>query len=273
MDFCNFAVENGVSDDSPESLIFGTMQGTDLKNKVLGFVWQHLLLLVSLFFMTFGVALCVRSGLGSGVISAIPMVMSLAGDDGLAPGLSIGEYTYIMNGVFVALQVLIMRRAFEPVQLFQLLVGFFFGYMLDVNMAVTSLIDYDSVTAQVAAQLAGCTVLGAAIAFEIRCGSVTMPGEGIQVAVSKVTGKPFPTVKICIDTLLVVIATIIGFIYFGRWMWNVVGVGTLFAMFYVGCVVRFVSKRIGWFDRLLAYRPGFRRYIYGLARFIYPRRW
>ena len=43
-------------------------------------------------------------------------------------------------------------------------------------------------------------------------------------------------------------------------------------MFYVGAVVRLAGRYLGWFDRLLAYRPGFRRYIYGLARFIYNRK-
>lgn len=45
--------------------------------------------------MTFGVALCVKSNLGSGVISSIPMSFSLAGEAGLAPGWTIGGYTNI----------------------------------------------------------------------------------------------------------------------------------------------------------------------------------
>jgi len=28
------------------------------------------------------------------------------------------------------------------------------------------------------------------------------------------------------------------------------------------------NKYLGWFDRILAYKPGFRRYVYGLARYI-----
>ena len=39
-------------------------------------------------------------------------------------------------------------------------------------------------------------------------------------------------------------------------------------MVFVGVVVRFTDRRIGWFDRVLHYRPGFRRYVYGLARHI-----
>ena len=40
-------------------------------------------------------------------------------------------------------------------------------------------------------------------------------------------------------------------------------------MLYVGLVVKAVGRRLGWFERLLAYRPGFRRYLFGLARLLY----
>ena len=243
------------------------------KEKIIGFAWQHFLLLLSMFFMTFGVALCVRSNLGSGVISSIPMSFSLAGEAGLAPGLTIGGYTNIMNVILVVAQILVLKRRFETIQLFQLLIGFVFGCLLDVNMWLTSFFStYQEIAAQIVAQLAGATILGCAVATEIRCGSVTMPGEGIQVAIARVSGRPFPIVKIIVDTTLVILAVISGYCFFGVWPWTVVGPGTLFAMFYVGYVVKMVNPHLGWFDRLLSYRPGFRRYIYGLARFIYPRR-
>ena len=53
---------------------------------------------------------------------------------------------------------------------------------------------------------------------------------------------------------------------------TIVGIGTLFAMIYVGLVVKFIGRRMAWFDRLLLYRPGVRRYIYGLLRFLHPDR-
>lgn len=40
-------------------------------------------------------------------------------------------------------------------------------------------------------------------------------------------------------------------------------------MVYVGMVVRTAGRHLGWFDRILAYRPGFRRYVYGLARLLF----
>lgn len=240
------------------------------KDRIISFLWQHVLLFVSLYVMTLGVAVCVRSMLGSSVISTLPYVFETAGKLGLGvPALTIGQYTYIMNGLLVVGQICVLRRRFEAVQLFQLLVGFVFGSLIDVNMLLTTWLAPAALLEKIVSQVAGCTILGLGIAFEVRCGSVTMPGEGFPVAISAVTGMEFPKVKICVDTGLVALAVVFCYVFFGAWQWYIVGIGTLFAMVYVGMVVRTAGKHLGWFDRTLAYRPGFRRYVYGLARLVY----
>lgn len=245
---------------------------TTSKEKVLSFIWQHILLLMSLNLMTLGVALCVRSCLGSSVISSLPYVFSLAGEAGSnVPRWSIGGYTIMMNFILVLCQIAILRKRFDPMQLFQLVIGFIFGWLIDFNMALTSVLTCETLLYQAIVQFAGCTVMGIGIAFEIRCGSVTMPGEGISIAISQVVDRPFAKVKIYVDTLLVVLAVVSCYIFFGRWLWSVIGPGTIFAMIYVGLVVKLVSPHISWFDSVLRYIPGFRRYIFGLARFIYHR--
>jgi uncharacterized membrane protein YczE len=240
-----------------------------MKDKIVSFCWQHFLLVISLLIMTLGVACCVRSALGSSVISVIPYVFQNAGTQGLTPALTIGQYTYLMNALFVVLQIAILRKQFELVQLFQLIIGFIFGMMLDFWMMLTTWLEPSCLWQQVIVQLLGCIFLGSGIAFEVRCGSVTMPGEGISVAVSQVSHIEFPKVKISIDVALVCIGVISSFIFFGAWQWHIIGIGTLIAMFFVGIIVKWVTKYTPWFDRILAYRPGFRRYIYGLARFLY----
>ncbi len=219
--------------------------------------------------MTAGVAVCVRSMLGSSVISVLPYVFESAGTMNLAPQLTIGQYTYIMNGILVIGQICVLRKKFEPVQLFQLLVGFVFGSLIDLNMLLTTWLTPTLLWQKILSQVAGCTILGIGIALEVRCGSVTMPGEGFPVAISRISGVEFPKVKIFVDIMLVVLGIIACYCFFGEWKWYIVGIGTLFAMFYVGMVVRIIGKHLHWFDHILAYQPGFRRYIYGLARFIY----
>lgn len=244
---------------------------TSTKDRIIFFIWQHLLLLLSLFIMTFGVALSVRSNLGSSVISTIPFVLSLAGEADKVPGLTIGEYTYVMNFFLVGLQILILRRRFHLVQLFQLVIGFVFGFLLDTNMWLTSAFTGEGLAWQVFLQLMGCLILAIGISLEIRCGSVTMPGEGITVAVTKASGIPFAKAKIIVDISLVATAVALGYIYFGQWQWHVVGIGTLFAMIFVGAVVRYLDPHMEWFERVLHCRPGFRRYVYGLAKYINKR--
>ncbi|MDE6572445.1 MAG: hypothetical protein K2L58_04320, partial [Duncaniella sp.] len=148
------------------------------KEKIVSFVWQHLLLMFSLYLMTLGVALCIRSDLGSSVISSLPLSLSTASQSGISyiPALSVGGYTIVMNFIFVALQIALLRRRFEPVQLFQLLIGLVFGWLIDINMLLTSVLDCSTLATQVLTQAAGCTVMGIGIAFEVTCGSVTMPG-------------------------------------------------------------------------------------------------
>lgn len=243
-----------------------------MKEKIVSFCWQHLLLLISLWIMTLGVALSVKSMLGSSVISVIPFVFETAGTRSLAPEWTIGQYTYIMNFILVFGQICVLRRRFEPVQLFQLVIGFVFGALIDLNMMLTDWIAPADMWQKIATQLTACVVLGVGIALEVRCGSVTMPGEGFPVALSKVSGIEFAKVKIMVDVLLVTIGVIACYAFFGAWQWQIVGLGTLVAMVFVGMVVKKVSAHLAWFDRLLAFRPGFRRYIYGLARYIYPNR-
>lgn len=236
-------------------------------------MWQHVLLLVSLCIMTLGVAVCVRSMLGSSVISTLPYVFEMAGKQiDVIPSLTIGQYTYLMNGLLVLGQIAVLRRRFEAVQLFQLLVGFVFGTLIDINMSLTAWLVPGTLLEKVIAQVAGCTILGMGIAVEVRCGSVTMPGEGFPVAVSSVTGIEFPKVKIAVDISLVTLAVVFSYVFFGAWQWYIVGVGTLFAMVYVGMVVRILSHHLSWFDRMLAYQPGFRRYVYGLARILFKQK-
>ena len=239
------------------------------KEEIISFVWQHFLLLISLYVMTFGVAACVRSQLGSSVISTIPYVLASAGTLlDYIPKWTIGTYTIIMNVFFVVFQILILRRNFEWVQFFQLVIGFFFGMLIDLNMILTEWMVSDNLQINTLVQIAGCSILGLGIAMEVRCGSVTMPGEGISIAVHKVTGWPFPKSKIYIDITLVAMAILLSVLLLGAWKWEIVGIGTLFAMIYVGVTVRVFNKHLAWFDNLLDYHPGCRRYIYGLVRYI-----
>lgn len=233
------------------------------KEKVLFFIRQQLLLLASLYVMTFGVSLFIRSNLGSSAISVTPLVWSSAGLGGVSvgafnvPALTVGGYTIVMNFIFVVLQILILRRRYNPVQLFQLVIGALFSIFLDANLALTAPLAAGTGPSGVAwglflVAVAG-VVMGVGVACEVRCRSVMMPGEGIQVAIAQVSGREFSKVKIVVDTTLVCIGLASCLVFYGTWRWDIVGLGTIISMVYIGVMVRVFSPHLGWFDRLLAF--------------------
>lgn len=231
------------------------MNFTDIsitKNRAFSLAKRQFLLLISLFFLALGVALCVRSDLGSSVISSAPYAFFLAGKQSLVPGLTLGMYTNLLNVLLVAGQIVVLRHRYRPWQLLQLFIGIVFGLLIDASMAISVFLEtVDGLGMRLLIMLAGSTLMALGVSMEMRCASITMPGEGLPAALSKITGKPFADMKILTDIFLVSIAVVSSFLFFGEWKWNVVGVGTLFAMLYIGLAVKVISRHLGWFDRLL----------------------
>ena len=70
-----------------------------------------------------GVACSIKGALGTSPISSLPYAMS-----GFLP-LTVGTCTIIMHVGFILLQILILRRQYDPMQLIQLPVALLFGYL------------------------------------------------------------------------------------------------------------------------------------------------
>lgn len=208
---------------------------------------------VILFIIALGTSLSIRANLGSSAISAPPYILSLV--PGI--GLTMGQLTICMHVFFILIQILLLRKDFEPRQYTQILVSFLFGFYTDLTMWLTGFLQVPADINPLAGYplrfvelLAGGAILAFGIACEVRCDSLILAGEGLPLAISKFLKKDFGKVKICSDTSLVCIGVIFMFVFFGKWNWDMVGVGTLVSMFYVGFMVRVFSPHIEWLDRI-----------------------
>lgn len=206
-----------------------------------------------LFIIAFGTSLSIRANLGSSPISAPPYVLSLV--PGI--GMTMGTMVIIMHVFFIVMQMVLLRRNYEKRQLTQILVSFLFGVYTDVTMWMTSFmqvpIDINPAIGyplRFVELLIGGALLAYGIAAEVRCDSLMLAGEGLPLAIAKVTKKDFGKVKIFSDTGLVATGVVFMIIFFGRWDWKLIGIGTLVSMFYVGYMVRVFSPRITWMDRI-----------------------
>ena len=86
---------------------------------------RYVMLCVGLLIVAFGVAFSILADLGTSPISCPPYVASM-----LCP-LTVGEATIVMHCIFILIQMALLRKDYEWVQLMQLPVAFVFGYMTD----------------------------------------------------------------------------------------------------------------------------------------------
>lgn len=171
--------------------------------------------------------------------------------------LTMGTLVIIMHLMHIAGQILVLRKDYEPRQLLQIVVTLVFGFYTDVTMWMTSFLQVPESLPHAIAWplqfielLIGGAILAFGIACEVRSDTLMLAPEGFSLAISRKFNKDFGKVKIVSDTLLVVIAIVLMFIYFHHWDWKMIGVGTLVSMFYVGFMVRVYAPHITWLDKI-----------------------
>lgn len=195
---------------------------------------RYLLLCAGLAIMAFGVAFSIKASLGTSPISSVPYVVSL-----FAP-LTVGTATIAMHCVFILLQILILRRNYHPIQLMQLPVAFFFGYLTDFGVWAVRGIQCDTYWQQWIVCLIGILLVAAGVSLEVKAGVVVLAGEGVVLAICKVLPVKFGYMKVGFDVTLVVTACILSLVFTGRLQG--VREGTVAAALMVGLIAKQFGK-------------------------------
>ena len=196
---------------------------------------RYLLLLVGLSIMAFGVAFSIKASLGTSPISSVPYVISL-----FTP-LTVGTATITMHCVFILLQILILRKNYHPIQLMQLPVAFFFGYLTDFGVWAVQGITCNTYWQQWIVCLIGILLVAVGVSFEVKAGVVVLAGEGVVLAICKVfPKKKFGYMKVGFDVTLVVIACVLSIVFTGRLQG--VREGTVAAALLVGLIAKQLGK-------------------------------
>ena len=196
---------------------------------------RYLLLLAGLSIMAFGVAFSIKASLGTSPISSVPYVVSL-----FTP-LTVGTATITMHCVFILLQILILRKNYHPIQLMQLPVAFFFGYLTDFGVWAVQGITCNTYWQQWIVCLIGILLVAVGVSFEVKAGVVVLAGEGVVLAICKVLPKvKFGYMKVGFDVTLVVIACVLSIVFTGRLQG--VREGTVAAALLVGLIAKQLGK-------------------------------
>ncbi len=209
--------------------------------KVVNWTWRWALLALGMLVAACGIACVAQAQLGTTPISSTPYVLA----DILH--LTFGETTFIVNVIFVFLQWVMLRKLFRMTNLYQIPSVFVFGLFIDFGMRLFAPLAAGAVEAgwfaQAGMSLAGNVLLSLGIVMQVESKTLVQPGEGVVLAASVCFKKPFGTVKIVNDVLLVILAVILGLVFLGAP--DGVREGTLVSAVMVGLCVK------GWY-RLLA---------------------
>jgi uncharacterized membrane protein YczE/cytidylate kinase len=200
-------------------------------------------LVIGLFIMAFGVALSVKANLGTSPISCIPYVYSLGYP------ITIGTASIVMNLLLILLQVVLLRRSYQLVQLLQLPVALFFGVFIDVAMHLLSGVDATTYWTQWLLCLLSCAILAFGVFLEVKAKVTYLAGEGLSLAIAKTFHVEFGKAKVGLDCSLVVIGVASSFIL----LHDLQGIreGTIAAALLVGTIARFYGSKLSVLDRYI----------------------
>lgn len=204
------------------------------------YIKRYLLLIFGLFIIAVGIALSTKARLGTTPILSVPLVLSL--------GLpwSMGKITIAMHVVFVVLQIVILRREYQPLQLLQLVVAFLFGYFTDFTLNLVSGMQIHSYLVQWLVCIVSMFVVALGVSLEVKANVVMLAGEGLVKAIAQKTRKDFGKIKICVDSALVIISVVASVYMFHKL--NGVREGTIAAALLVGNIVSYYNKKLNFVD-------------------------
>lgn len=202
-----------------------------MKEKIKG----SIIYCIGLFIVSMGVAFSIISDLGVSPISSIPYVVSVLS------AIDIGVCTTIFMSALIVVQLIILRRDFKPIYIFQLVSSVIFGYFVSFSTNLTSGIDLGG-NYWLSLLFCGISVvlIGFGLCLYLAPKFIVLPGEGVMQAMTKKFNLPMFVCKTIFDCCVVLIAIVSAVVFSGA----LFGVreGTIIAALCVGVVLKFFQN-------------------------------
>jgi len=206
-------------------------------------VVRYLVATLGLVLVAFGVALSLKSNLGTAPVSCPPAVLNLQWG-----AISFGTFTWMMHLVFIALQMAMKRKLWDVHYLLQLLAAFVFGYLCDFCIWIIKDVEVTSYLMRMVFCLLTVLLTAIGIRLEVIGNAWMLAGEKVVVVFSEVTGIKFSNAKIGEDVLLVVLSAVFAWICFGNPSGNgehiVIREGTLILAVFTGLCMKLTDPLV-----------------------------
>lgn len=197
-------------------------------------ILRALIYILGLFFLALGVAFSVNSNLGVSPVNSLPYVVSVIS------GKAMSTCVIVIFCSYIAMQVLILRREFRPINLCQIIFSTIFGYFVDFAKGIVGDFALPTYAGQLAMLVISILFIALGVVLYIDVDLVPMPMEGLSLAISQKTGVPFHNMKIIVDCIVVAAGIAISFLF----LHQLVGIreGTVITAIVTGKVVALLKK-------------------------------
>ena len=165
---------------------------------------------LGLVLIAFGVALSLKSNLGTAPPSCPPAVLNLQWG-----AISFGTFTWMMHLLFIAAQMAMRRKVLDVHYLIQLAAAFVFGYLCDACIWVLHGVEITSYLMKIVLILAAVLLTAVGIRLEVIGKTWILAGDQVVDTFSAVTGIKFSNAKIGEDILLVALSAAFAWVCFG----------------------------------------------------------
>lgn len=198
---------------------------------------------LGLVFIAIGVALSIKSDLGTAPVSCPPYVVNLWDST-----FTVGEYTIMMHLIFILSQVLLLRKQFKTVYLMQIPAAVVFGLLTDAAILAFSWIDASSYAMRMLLCILTVIITALGVSLEVIAKAWMLAGEQTTAAISQVSKISFSNVKVGFDVFLVLISAAFSFFVFGNPFGNgedvVIREGTLILAVFTGLCMKITDPLV-----------------------------
>ena len=197
---------------------------------------NYTLFLIGLFIASMGVALSAKAGLGTSPVASVPYSVSLVNHT-----LTFGWWLNMWSVLQIAVQIALLRKKCKPVEIIiQTVLAFVYGYLTNLSCYLIRGIEVNTYPMQFLFMLLGCVILALGIWIQFKGAVAMLPGEAMNRAISKVTGKRYENIKIFFDILYIAVSAVICLIFLGKLQG--VREGSIIAAILVGTIIKGYNK-------------------------------
>lgn len=236
-------MKKGMPINRPEATEFLRKRGSNLAIRIF-------LVALGAVVMAFGIALAKHSATGTAPISTLPAVVTeICHVNGLG-GFTMGVWLFTFNVIYFLLEIILLRRQFNPIQVLQLPLVFVLSAAVDQWLGLFNLIfPLDYYLLRLLYLVLSIVILALGIRIHILADLVLTPADALVLVVSYKSKKRFSGCKVAFDVSISLIAATLSLIYFHGLLH--VREGTVISSLFVGTMVGFWGKAIERLDWLV----------------------